>query len=242
MGMLYFLAGFQTGYIESVQMVYLFNGFYSSAILGYAFCAASFSACLLEDGGHGYWYLAVQKGNLKSYVRSKLLVCFLSGALTMVFGVLLFAAMLQFHAPLFVETASMADLRQNDTFGFLLYPDTILLYFICSAAVNGTLGGILAAFSAYLSLYEPQRLLTLCAPLAGFYFLENFMIDTLALPECFNVWVVYGAGYSVFGNPLLNLVYGLTVTLLFWKLLETLIYRKVRDEICGITGKTGFWG
>ena len=235
---LYLLAGLQLGYVSDVYSTYLFNGYYSTVILGYAFCAVPFSGCLIEDGEYDYWILQIQKGNLKEYVRSKVLTCFISGVLTMVFGVLLFALILWLRVPLFRDSVNMDYIREADSFGFLIYPQTIMLYFACSAGVNGMLGGIFAAISAYLSLYEPHRILTISAPLAGFYFLENFLLGTLHLPEYFNIWVIYGAGFSMFGNTLLNVIYALGIAIFFLWTVEKLMCRKLRGEICEIRTKT----
>ena len=233
-GVLYLFGGYQAKFITDVYISYFYNGWFSTAIMAYAFCSMSFSGCFIEDSEYRFWYLEVQKGNLKQYVWSKTLICFLSGVLTMIVGILLFAFMLRLYVPFYQEHSFLEEQRMMDNFGFLLYPNTILLYFICSAAFCGILGGIFALLSAFLSLYEKYRLFTICAPVIGFYFLENFLVSNLQLPALFNIWVIYGSGYSLFGNSCWNIAYGLLIAVAFVVVLGILIERKLKEEVCEI--------
>lgn len=104
--------------------------------------------------------------------------------------------------------------------------------------LSGMLGGIFSMLSAYLSLYERHRIFTICAPVIGFYFVDNFLISTLKLPEFCSIWYLYGAGYSVFGNSARNLLFGIAVAVLVLLLLEHAAYKKIREEACGIYAKT----
>lgn len=229
--LLYLYGGRQAGYLSSVYQYYDFSGYFSTAILVYAFCAVAFSGCFIEDGEHQSWLLMIQRKGLKRYVRSKVLVCFLSGIITMIVGVLLFALIMHTQRPLLEETEALEDLSRSDTFGVLIRQRTIWLYFICSASVTGMLGGIFSLLSAYLSLYEPHRLFAVSAPVVGFYFIVNFLTGNLGLPVYFNIWIIYGVGYSMFGNGLWNLLYALAVTAVAVAVLERLIFRKLRRTL-----------
>lgn len=240
-GFLYLLAGSQIQGAPDVYMSYFYNGFFSTAILAYAFCAVPFSGCLMEDAQNGYWLPAVQRGGVKDYVCSKVLVCFLSGIVTMVLGILLFVCLLRTRLPFLVENANVAAMRQADTFGFLLYPDTILLYFICSSAVSGMLGGIFAVISAWLSLYERYRIFSICVPVIGFYFLENLMMGNLKLPDCFSIWVIYGACSSVFGNTSADLICAFLVAAVFLIMAGGRIQKKVKEDVCEYYGEPKYF-
>lgn len=236
-GVLYLFGGYQAAFITDVYISYFYNGWFSTAIMAYAFCSMSFSGCFIEDSEYQFWYLEVQKRNIKQYAWSKTLICFVSGVLTMIFGILLFVFMLHIRVPFYQEHSFIADQRTMDNFGELLYPETILLYFICSAAFCGVLGGIFALLSAFLSLYEKYRLFTICVPVIGFYFLENFLISNLKMPNFLNIWVIYGSGYSLFGNSFWNIVYGLLVAMFFVIVLGFLVERKLKEDICNIHDK-----
>ncbi len=236
-GFLYLFGGYQGRYIQSVYSSYFYNGFFSTAIMAYAFCCISFAGCFIEDSEYHYWNQVVQKGSLRCYAWSKTITCFLSGVFTMVLGILLFVFMLRLRVPFLQEEYIVGGQREGDTFGFLIYSDTVLLYFICSAAFCGMLGGILAVVSAYLSLYEKNRLFTICIAVVGFYFLENFLTSNLDLPEFFNIWVIYGAGYSLFGNSCQNIVYAIFVAILFICVFGFFIEKKLKEEIRGLGDK-----
>lgn len=237
-GLLYLIGGYQVKYIHSVYDSYFYNGFFSTVIMAYAFCCIPFGGCFIEDSEHQYWIHELQKGSLRCYTWSKTITCFLSGVLTMVCGILLFVFVLRLRVPFLQEEYIVEDQRRADTFGFFIYSDSILLYFICSAVLCGMLGGILTVLSAYLSLYEKNRLFTICVSVVGFYFLENFLTSNLELPEIFNLWVIYGAGYSLFGNSCQNIVYAILVATIFVCVFGILIERKLKEEICGIQDET----
>lgn len=235
--LLYLFGGYQATFITDVYMSYFYNGWFSTAIVAYAFCSMSFSGCFIEDSEHNFWFFGVQKGSIRCYAWSKTIVCFLGGVVTMVLGVLMFAFLLGFQVPFYQEHSFMDAQRTADTFGFLLYEDTILLYFICSAAICGILGGIFALLSAYLSLFEKYRLFTICAPVIGFYFIENFLTSNLGLPDFCNIWVIYGSGYSLFGNSWWNIAYGILLAFGIVIILGIMIEKKIRENICEIRNK-----
>lgn len=230
-GLLYLFGGYQASYISDVYISYFYNGWFSTAIMAYAFCSMPFSGCFIEDSENRYWIHEIQKGSIRRYAWSKTLTCFFSGIVTMVCGILLFAVILRLRVPFYQDHSFIKDQRLQDTFGFLINQNTILLYFFCSAAVCGMLGGIFAVLSAFFSLYEKYRLFTICAPVIGFYFLENFLTSNLHLPSFCNIWVIFGAGYSLFENWLWNIVYAVLVAALFVTVFGILIERKIKEEV-----------
>lgn len=238
-GLVLTLGGKQVGRIQDAYSAYLYNGMFSTYILCFAFCAMSFSGCFLEDGEYGFWNLSVQKGSLRQYVWSKVCTCFVSGVLTMVIGVSLFMLLLSVKVPLYVDYSWLVFERPEDTFGFLLYENTIVLYFICSALKSGMLGGIFAVISAFLTLYERNRLFTISVPVVGYYFIENTISTILKLPNIFNIWVIYSSGFSVFDNVWKDVIYAVLVAVLIIVVMEHFIERKLRREILNEKGMAG---
>ncbi len=237
-GILYLLSGFQGIIVTDVYMAYFYAGSFGTAISVYAFCAIPFSGCFIEDSENDFWFHYLQRGGIRKYVWSKILICFLSGIFTMVLGILFFVCMLSFYLPLYSDLTIVPEQRIMDSFGCLIYPNTILLYFICSSLISGILGGVFAVFSSWLSLYEKHRVFTICAPLIGFYFIQNLCTNVLELPEIFNIWYIYGAGYSLFRNSCKNIIYAIFVTIIFLLLFGFAIVKKVEGEIRGSKYKT----
>lgn len=233
MTILYYMSGFQFTF-QDVCASYTCTKMLSVAILAYAFCAIPFSGCYVEDEENHFWYLAIQKGTIKKYVWSKVVVCFLGAVLTMIIGVTLFAVVLHMHFPFVLDdNAITVQLRDVDAFGFLLYKDTALLYFICSAGMNGLLGGVFALLSAYLSLYEKNRLFTICAPIIGYYFLENFLTNTLNMPDSANLAVIFSSDLSLFQDTLLDVFYAIVVAVIALVIIGILTVKKIEREIHG---------
>lgn len=232
MAVLYYLASFQFVFFD-VGTPYICIKMSSVAIIAYAFCAVPFSGCYIEDEENHFWYLAVQKGSIKKYAWSKTLICFFGAVLTMMIGVALFALIMQTQVPLFLDDGIIIDLREADAFGFLLYHDTAFFYFICSAGLNGLLGGIFALLSAYLSLYEKNRLFTICAPIIGYYFIENFLTETLNLPDLADLEVIFSSDLSLFDNVFLDVSYAVVAAAAALIIIGILTVRKIEREIHG---------
>lgn len=230
---LYYMSGFQFAF-QDVCASYTYTKMLSIAILAYAFCAIPFSGCYVEDEENHFWYLAVQKGTIRKYVWSKVVVCFLGAVLSMILGVALFAGALHIRYPLVSDNAIAVQLREVDAFGFLLYKDTAFLYFVCSAGMNGLLGGIFALLSAYLSLYEKNRLFTICIPIIGYYFFENFFTNTLNMPDSANLDVIFSSDLSLFQNTLLDVFYAVVIAVIALVMIGILTVKKIEREIYGV--------
>lgn len=225
------LSGFQAGRVADAYSAYLYNGMFSTYIFCFAFCALSFSGCFVEDGEYGYWNLAIQKGGLSKYVWSKICTCFISGIATMVLGIIIFLLLLSLKVPLYMDYSWLVFERPEDTFGFLIYEDTIVLYFICSAVKSGMLGGLFAVLSAFLTLFERNRLFTISVPIVGYYFIENTVSNILKLPSICNIWLIYSAGHSLFHNTLLDMAYAVLAAGFVIITIEYFVERKLRREI-----------
>lgn len=233
LAVLYYASGFQFGFQE-ICASYICTKMSSVAILAYAFCAVPFSGCYVEDEENHFWYSAVQRGSIKKYAWSKVLVCFAGAVLAMVIGTALFVLILSIHYPMVLDEGAVSvQLREVDAFGFLLHDGTAFWYFICSAGMNGLLGGIFALLSAYLSLYEKNRLFTICTPVIGYYFLENFLTDVLHMPNAASLEVIFSSDISLFNNTLLDVVYALMAALIALSGIGTLTVRKIKREIHG---------
>lgn len=232
--LVYLICGYQATYLVDVYASYFYNGWFSTAIIIYAFCAVAFSGCFLEDSEHAFWYQIIQRGTIRKYVWSKVIVCFMGAVLVSVLGVLLFSLILRTQIPFVSEINPFIDVqREYDKFGFLLYPNRIVWYFLCASAMNGLLGGIFALLSAYLSLYEKNRIFTISAPVVGFYFLENFFTNNLQLPDTFDIWCIFNSQINLFEKKWMDIVYAIGVSLVAVVILEKLTQRKIVREVYG---------
>ena len=97
----------------------------------------------------------------------------------------------------------------------------------------GLLGGIFALLSAYLSLYERNRLFTICAPVIGVYFINNFLTDTLHLPDAANILAIFDAEQAIFEARWLNIAYAVVVALAAFLVIGALTEKKIEREIYG---------
>ena len=151
----------------------------------------------------------------------------------MMLGILLFVLIMSFRLPLLSEQNSFVDsARIYNNFGFLLYSNTMVLYFICSAWMCGLMGGLFALLSAYLSLYERNRMFTICAPVIGVYFIDNFLTGTLHLPNEAKILAIFDSDKALFETRWMNIAYAAVVALVAFVVIGTLTER-LREKYMG---------
>ena len=67
-----------------------YSNMYSLFILSFAFGSLAYANSLVAYAECKSWYLQIQRGSLKGYVRSKVWICFFSAVLATMMGTMLF--------------------------------------------------------------------------------------------------------------------------------------------------------
>lgn len=215
-----------------VYTMFTYISWQGTYTLIYAAAAISYASAFLEDAEHQFWNVSVLRGDLKSYVLSKVLVCFLSSVFTMGLGMTLFCCVWHMEKPWSRFAESDMEIIQNiDCFRDLMTPETILLYFICGALLRGLLAGILSLVSVYISLYVKNRLFTLTVPVVAYFFLVNYLITGLGLSDMFNVCYIFEPQGGIFADSIWQIPYALGISAVTVLIFAILIERKIHTEI-----------
>lgn len=175
------------------------------------------------------WYLQIQRGSLKGYVRSKVWICFFSAVLATMMGTMLFVLVGRAEMPFLSEENFFYDsFATQSMFAGFLTPERILLYFIVIAFMQGILAGILAMCSMLLSLFVRNRMFTITVPVIGFYFLTTYLEKISPYLDLYNMYV-YGA--PVLGNNAGSFLYALVLAVILLILFDELIQLKMEREM-----------
>ena len=178
-------------------------------MISLVFSAFPFSCCFCEDVEQKYAYWQVARGNLTSYAISKIIVVFLSAAITTMMGMLLYVSILRFQIPWIEENDAICQSALTlGGFRSILQSGMYYLYFALFGLQFGMLSGLLSVLAAAVSLFINNRLLTLSVPFMGFYLLSYYggaLIDY----DKFNLISIYNATYNLWSNDLISFLYAI---------------------------------
>lgn len=144
---------------------------YTNAILGagmiitYSFCAFPFAAVFPEEWDHKYIRYGVIRGNLKTYVLSKVSVIWLSSVAVMVLGTFVFLLVCRTQVPWEAWQGKMEiDFLLAGCYGDVLGHGHVLLYCLLNALHMGLAAAVLSSMAALCSVFVSNTVLTLIFP------------------------------------------------------------------------------
>lgn len=221
----------QCSFTVDVISIQYFSNMYSLFILVFAFGSMAYANSMVEDSEHKFWYLAIQKGNIQGYAKSKILTAFFSAIVATVLGTMLFVFVERVRMPFFDSgNIVIEEIAAHSVWGDLIRKGWGIAYFLGVSFLQGILAGILALVSMLLSLCVKSRMFTICIPVIGFYFFTNYLGN---MTGYLNLSSLYIAGMPVFENNLLSICYDLLLASVIYWGMEAAIIMKLEKEIKG---------
>jgi len=219
---------------ESASVLYLFWwSFYGiQYIFTMILCALPYSGSFCEDMEYGYIRQMLIRGKLSRYCISKTIVIGISSVLTMLSGGLLFVGILRIYMPWTdVEGSVYLSAVKNGSFHELLGNNHYFAYFSMFAIQSGLLMVILSLFSAWLSLYIKNRLLTLAVPIIFYYFASQITNDMFKGAEYMNLNFIFGGTHRIFDSDIKSFLYAVIYTCVVSVVITYGIYKKLKSEM-----------
>jgi hypothetical protein len=219
---------------RSVDVLLLHFGIrtFSTYQLTYIGCAVAFAPVLSEDMEHRFIYLQAGRGTVRRYTLSKVLVCFVSSVICMVSGTLLFVLTYRFRYPFCDFTTPVYEFYiTQDVFRNILAEGHPVLYFAASSALTGMLAGLLSLFAMYLSLFIKNRLFVVCVPMIAHYFVDNYIVNWLKLPDWLSISYTFTSEIKMWQNSYISVLYACGMAGLGIGLFTVLITKKIRKGL-----------
>lgn len=192
--------------------------------------ALAYADSFCQDIEHKYMMQQIIRGDTGAYVLARICSIFLAAMLTTALGIFLFANVL--HIRLAWVEASGAEqyegLLRGGGLRILLKSRRFELYFLCCGLQYGLLSGILSLWAAYLSLYLPNRMLVLAAPMILYYFADYLLVGKF--PGMINLWLIFCASNNLLADDFLSVLLAVGITAVNLGLLWTLMVRKIRGR------------
>lgn len=192
--------------------------------------AAAFADSLCEDMEYRYVLQQVIRGDPESYVTARILSIFCAAALSAALGILLFAGILHIRLPWADISGFQYDhmIRAGGWRFFLtrgLYP----AYYFCCGLQYGVLVGIAALWAAWLSIYVPNRMLVLSAPMIIYYFTDYALAE--ASSGMVNLSLLFSPSNNLFLNDFLSVLMVIGIAVLNLCLIRKMMLMSLKGKI-----------
>ena len=188
-------------------------------------CSFSYAGSFSEDIENRYLIAECTRGNMKAFIRARVLLIFLSALSTMFTGIICYAIFTALRNGGWYEQNSSAYLllkEMGDWYTGILVKFPIV-YFAIAGCLYGLLAGLLALLSALFSLFIPNKLLIASVPFLSMYLLLNLSVVSDLWNGWLNVWNVFQPFYNVTGKDTGNFLYAVLFSVIAGYLLYCFI-------------------
>ena len=218
---------------EDLLFQYHIDKYRTLFIAVFAFSNLAYAQSLREDDEHKYWQCLTVRGSWKGYIRARIIMCFLSGVISLVLAHILYFCVVMFQKPLQLEGGQSLSMAEYSSFYPVLAGGHAFLYLVLLSVWLGLFGGVIALFSMYLTVIAGNRMFSVCIPLAGYYFLSEYVGKIAENTVFFNLNAIYFYARKAFENTWLSIGYTLGLTCLFCWILGMLTARRMSRRMKG---------
>lgn len=219
--------GFNKGVNGNVVSTYVFATAMSGALLMYTFCAFPYGTVFSEELEHKYARYGIVRGSLKSYVLSKSIMIYVSSAVVMLGGTLVFLLLYHIQFPWVDRKMLESELGvwSAGSYGGILNSGNGLGYCMLYALQLGLLAGLLSLFAAFCSIHISNRVLVLVMPVVLWQILCSLDI------KGYSVLIFHPENSVIFSNDWQNLLFILALSLVPSLALTVGIYQSMKRKL-----------
>lgn len=197
----------QEGIALDTDVLYVFSiVMYGMPAMVILVCGAiAFADSLCEDTEHKYVLQQVIRGDLETYVTARILSIFCATIISTALGIFLFAGILHIRLP----WADISGLQYDHIIHagglrFFLIHELYPVYYFCYGLQYGALVGIMALWAACLSIYVPNRMLVLSAPMIIYYFTDYALAESSS--GTLGLSIIFSPSNNLFLNDFLSVL------------------------------------
>lgn len=195
--------------------------------------ALAYADSFCQDAEQKYMIQQIVRGDAGAYILARICSIFLSAMLTTALGIFLFANILHLRLA-WVAASGMEQyegLLRGGGLRIFLKSRRFELYFLCYGLQYGLLSGILSLWAAYLSLYLPNRMLVLAAPMILYYFTDYLLAGLF--PGMINLGLIFCASNNLLSDDLFSVLFAAGIAAVNLGLLWVLMARKIGRTVRG---------
>ena len=191
------------------------DGIYGmTGLLALMICACPYAGSLCEDMENRFLLAECIRGDLRSFLRARVLMIFFTAMSVMALGIMGCAVYMRLRWGSWwteEDTAYqlLAEMGRWYTGMLKICPP---VYFLTAGCLYGMLAGLLALLAALFSLFTANKLLVLSVPFLAMYLLLDLSAAVNLWDGKLNVWAVYQPFLNPAGQDMLNFGYAALFT------------------------------
>lgn len=184
-----------------------------------------------EDYENHFLRYCLLRTDLKSYVISKLGICFLTSFCVMLLGTVLFIWRKSLLLPVAaVNSISIDNFKPVSCFGWLL-PSHTLAYILIQIILDGLCCGSMSIMSLALSTFVKNSHAVIMLPCMLYFCFYYFFTNILQAPDMLSVESIYNSCTTTYtGCSALLLFYAIFITLLFSATAYLIMFQKIKVD------------
>lgn len=186
---------------DSVLSAVLLSSYDVGFLIAFSVAAIPYAAAFTDELEYHYTKYLVIRGNLESYVFSKMFVIFLSSVLTMGIGITCFSVCCLAGLP-WVDEGMMEYILQSGGYRYFLERGYYLFWFFLYGTQWGILAGILSMAAAFCSLFLSNKLLVYSLPVLLYQMLTEFGADSFRKTAALDPHIIFDARYNIWNSDI----------------------------------------
>lgn len=196
---LFLSVGNRNDITESVIYTLLLSTYNAGFVLCFAFCALPYGSIYSDELENYYIRYAVNRGGLKKYVISKMIIIFASAVLVMGMGCILFSWICSWRLP-WIDEQTFQTLVMSGSYVELLKNGNYIVWVGLYGIQWGLFGGCLALLSSYFSLYIRNKLFVLVMPVLLHQIIIEVGTNTFRTNSVLDPLIIFDARYKLFSS------------------------------------------
>lgn len=209
---------------------------YSMEVSGFGYLipllsALPYSSSFLDDYENKYFRNILIRSSIKDYAWSKIIMCSLSGGLSLLIGIGSFIFILSFKYPLVSQSSANYEFFiENTVGGVFLKGENPEIYFLICVFLMFLSGVLWSNVGLAISLLITNKFVTYCAPFVLYYFsnvILKIILPSLQLNRIAD-------GFVIIKNTFCSLMYALCVylvlTFIICSFTEANIIRRLKND------------
>lgn len=231
--------------IEYDSEITIFNmydmaAFSTFSLLAYILCTLPYANSFSVDYKSNYCRFVVKRSGKRAYACSKVIITAFSGTLCLILGEMIFLMVCSFLGPAIDEPTlsefsnyTSTNAYTNITNSNMLLSGNYIGYFLLKTINRGLIGSFLSLIALGVSVKIQNYFVITASPLLIYYFIQNFTMNFLKLPDFLNIANIFNGDIAVIDSRytfVYAMLFALVLSAFIGFFVARGIERKISDE------------
>lgn len=215
---------------DSVLSAVLLSSYDASFLIAFSLATFSYGTAFVDELEYNYANYLMIRGNIRSYVFSKMLVIFISSMVAMGAGITFFSVLCSVNLP-WADEGILEYILEFGSYSFCLVHENYLLWFLFYGTQWGIFAGILSMAAAFCSLFLSNKLLIYSVPVLLYQMLIELGADSFRSIAMFDPCIIFDARYNIWNSDIKMFTWAFATGGAAWLLFSFVGIRQLKRRI-----------